>query len=96
MLRSCKYEAERQIELIESGGTVRQETRRWDDAAGEGSSMRGKEDAHDYRYFPEPDLMPVVMTDEDVEKIRATVPALPAERVKKYTGEYGFLPRTSR
>ena len=90
VLRSCKYEAERQIELIESGEAVKQETRRWDDASGVGSSMRGKEDAHDYRYFPEPDLMPVVMTDEDVEKIRATVPALPGERVEKYTKEYGL------
>ena len=90
VLRSCKYEAERQIELIESGEAVKQETRRWDDASGVGSSMRGKEDAHDYRYFPEPDLMPVVMTDEDVGKIRATVPALPGERVEKYTKEYGL------
>ncbi len=88
VLRSCKWEAERQIELIESGGKVVQETRRWDDAAGEGSSMRGKEDAHDYRYFPEPDLMPVVMSKEDVERIRATIPPLKAERIAKYTGEY--------
>lgn len=90
VLRSCKYEAERQIELIEAGGTVKQETRRWDDAAGEGSSMRGKEDAHDYRYFPEPDLMPVVMTDEDIERIRATIPALKGERTAKYTSEFGL------
>lgn len=88
VLRSCKWEAERQIELIEAGGVVKQETRRWDDNAGVGSSMRGKEDAHDYRYFPEPDLMPVVMTDEDVERIRATIPALKAERTKKYVEEY--------
>lgn len=90
VLRSCKWEAERQIELIENGGKVVQETRRWDDNAGEGSSMRGKEDAHDYRYFPEPDLMPVVMSKEDVEKIRATIPALKGERTAKYISEYGL------
>lgn len=90
VLRSCKYEAERQIELLESGGKVVQETRRWDDAAGEGSSMRGKEDAHDYRYFPEPDLMPVVLSEEDVERIRATIPALKRERTEKYTVKFGL------
>lgn len=90
VLRSCKWEAERQIELIENGGRVVQETRRWDDNAGEGSSMRGKEDAHDYRYFPEPDLMPVVMSREDVERIRATIPALKGERTAKYIAEYGL------
>lgn len=90
VLRSCKYEAARQTDILESGGKVAQETRRWDDAAGEGSSMRGKEDAHDYRYFPEPDLMPVVMSPEDIEKIRATVPPLRRERMARYTGEFGL------
>ena len=88
VLRSCRYEAERQIEILESGGTVVQETRRWDDAAGEGSGMRGKENAHDYRYFPEPDLMPVVISREEIERIRASIPALKAERTEKYVTEY--------
>ena len=65
-----------------------QETRRWDDAAGEGSGMRGKENAHDYRYFPEPDLMPVVISREEIERIRASIPALKAERTEKYVTEY--------
>ena len=90
VLRSCKWESERQIELVEAGETVRQETRRWDDNAGVGSSMRGKEDAHDYRYFPEPDLMPVVMSDEDIERIRASIPPLKSARIKKYTEQYGL------
>ena len=90
VLRSCKWESERQIELVEAGETVRQETRRWDDNAGVGSSMRGKEDAHDYRYFPEPDLMPVVMSDDDIERIRASIPPLKSARIKKYTEQYGL------
>lgn len=90
VLRSCKYEAERQIEIVESGGAVVQETRRWDDAAGEGSGMRGKEDAHDYRYFPEPDLMPVTIAPAEVERIRATIPALKRERILRYTTEYNL------
>lgn len=83
--RSILFEANRQIDVLESGGTVKQETRRWDDAKGEGYSMRGKEDAHDYRYFPEPDLMPVVLPREEVEKIRASIPELKNERIARYT-----------
>lgn len=89
VLRSCKWESERQIELVEAGETVRQETRRWDDNAGVGSSMRGKEDAHDYRYFPEPDLMPVVMSDEDIERIRASIPPLKSARIKNTPSSTG-------
>lgn len=85
--RSISYEAARQVDLLESGGTVRQETRRWDDNKGVGSSMRGKEDAHDYRYFPEPDLMPVVMTESDIAKLRKSIPMLKGERIEKYTSE---------
>ncbi len=88
--RSIAFEAARQIEVLSAGGTVEQETRRWDDAAGEGYPMRSKENAHDYRYFPEPDLMPVVMTAETVARIRADVPMLGRERAKKYVGEYGL------
>ncbi len=83
--RSIIFEANRQIDVLESGGEIRQETRRWDDAKGEGYSMRGKEDAHDYRYFPEPDLMPVVLPKTEVEKIRASIPELKNERIARYT-----------
>lgn len=86
--RSIAFESARQVEIVSNGGTVEQETRRWDDGAGEGYPMRSKENAHDYRYFPEPDLMPVVMTAADVERIRATVPMLKNERIEKYVGEY--------
>ena len=83
--RSIIFEANRQIDVLESGGEIKQETRRWDDAKGEGYSMRGKEDAHDYRYFPEPDLMPVVLPKTEVEKIRASIPELKNERIARYT-----------
>lgn len=88
--RSIAYEFERQKEILSSGGAVVQETRRWDDARGVGSSMRGKENAHDYRYFPEPDLMPVVLTDEAIARLKGEIPMLRAERIAKYTGEYNL------
>lgn len=88
--RAVQYEFNRQTELLQAGGTVVQETRRWDDARGEGYSMRSKEDAHDYRYFPEPDLMPVVLKQEDVERIRASIPMLKNERIRKYTQEFNL------
>ncbi|MCH5162349.1 MAG: Asp-tRNA(Asn)/Glu-tRNA(Gln) amidotransferase subunit GatB [Clostridiales bacterium] len=90
--RSVLYETRRQIEVIESGGKVEQETRRFDDARGVGYAMRSKEDAHDYRYFPEPDLLPVVFTDERIEEIAASIPSLPKARKERYVTEYG-LPR---
>lgn len=90
--RSIAFEIRRQTALLEAGQTVTQETRRFDDAAGEGYPMRGKENAHDYRYFPEPDLMPVVMDKEDVERLRKEIPLLRHERTQKYVGEYGLPP----
>jgi len=92
VMRAINFERERQIDLLESGGVIDQETRRWDDLKGEGYAMRSKEDAQDYRYFPEPDLMPVVLSDEDIERIGSTIPMLKSERISKYVGEYG-LPR---
>ena len=74
--RAIENEAKRQIGLLESGGTVVQETRRWDDAKGCSYVMRSKEDAQDYRYFPEPDLVPVVMSREWLEQIRERQPEL--------------------
>ncbi len=88
--RSVQFETRRQIEVIESGGVIEQETRRFDDSAGRGYAMRSKEDAHDYRYFPEPDLLPVVFTDEDIAAIASTIPELRQARVERYKTQYGL------
>ena len=82
--RAIEYEIDRQIEVVESGEKVIQETRLWDDNQGVTKSMRGKEDAHDYRYFPEPDLMPLEISREWVERIRTSMPELPAQKRAKY------------
>lgn len=82
--RAIDYEVERQIELVEEGERVVQETRLWDDNSGETMSMRGKEDAHDYRYFPEPDLTPLEISREWVEGIREKMPELPKEKRERY------------
>lgn len=83
--RAIEYEYERQIELVEAGEKVVQETRLWDDNKGITSSMRGKEDAHDYRYFPEPDLMPLEVSREWIEEVKAKMPELPKQRFERYT-----------
>ena len=88
--RAIKFEVERQKDILENGGTVRQETRRWDDVLGESSSMRSKEDSKDYRYFPDPDILAIEIPRENVEKIRKELPLLPAERKEKYIGEFGL------
>ncbi len=90
--RSLCHEIPRQIEAVEAGEKLRQETRRWDDALGVTIVMRVKEHAHDYRYFPEPDLMPVTHTDEQIEKIRATLPEVPFVRRDRFVTEYGITP----
>ena len=82
--RAIEYEIDRQIEIVEEGGEVVQETRLWDDNLKETRSMRGKEDAHDYRYFPEPDLMPLEISREWVEDIRKTMPELPEQKRQRY------------
>ena len=82
--RAIEYEIDRQIEIVEEGGKVVQETRLWDDGLKETRSMRGKEDAHDYRYFPEPDLMPLEISREWVEEIRAKMPELPEAKRQRY------------
>ena len=84
--RAIEYEIDRQIEIVEEGGQVVQETRLWDDNLKETRSMRGKEDAHDYRYFPEPDLMPLEISREWVENIRKTMPELPEAKRQRYMG----------
>jgi len=86
--RALEYEVERQIEVLEDGGRVIQETRTWDEAKGITLSMRSKEQAHDYRYFPDPDLVPMVIGKDWVEQIRATLPELPDARKERYMREY--------
>ena len=82
--RAIEYEFERQTDLIESGGEVIQETRLWDDNSGTTSSMRGKEDAHDYRYFPEPDLMPLEISSDWIDEIKKSMPELPQQKLERY------------
>ncbi len=82
--RALEYEIDRQIELVEDGEEVVQETRLWDDNAGVTRSMRGKEDAHDYRYFPEPDLMPLEISQEWIDRVKATMPELPEQKRQRY------------
>ena len=84
--RAIEYEIDRQIEIVEEGGQVVQETRLWDDNARETRSMRGKEDAHDYRYFPEPDLMPLEISREWVQEIKDKMPELPEQKRQRYMG----------
>ncbi|MFQ5345850.1 MAG: Asp-tRNA(Asn)/Glu-tRNA(Gln) amidotransferase subunit GatB [Mariprofundus sp.] len=90
--QAIEYEVNRQIELIEDGGEVVQETRLFDSAKGESRSMRSKEEAHDYRYFPEPDLPPLRFTQEEVDAIRVGMPELPGQLRKRFETEYGLSP----
>ncbi|HEY5635910.1 MAG TPA: Asp-tRNA(Asn)/Glu-tRNA(Gln) amidotransferase subunit GatB [Burkholderiales bacterium] len=90
MERAIEYEARRQIDLLEDGGRVVQETRLYDPARDETRSMRSKEDAHDYRYFPDPDLLPLVVEPAEIERIRASLPELPAARRARMAREFGL------
>lgn len=83
--RAAQYEFERQVEIVSKGETLTQETRGWDDAKGRTSSQRSKEDVQDYRYMPDPDIPPVVLTDAEITEIQATVPALPATYREAWT-----------
>jgi aspartyl-tRNA(Asn)/glutamyl-tRNA(Gln) amidotransferase subunit B len=89
---ALEYEIERQIGLLESGGTVVQETRLWNVAAGRTEPMRSKEFAHDYRYFPDPDLLPVSLSQTMIEEVRKTLPELPDVKVARFLGDYGLTP----
>lgn len=84
------YEIRRQEAVIEDGGKVVQETRLWDPAKGVSVSMRGKEEAHDYRYFPDPDLLPLVIDEGWVEEIRSTLPELPDAKKARFIQDYGL------
>ncbi len=88
IVRAIEAETQRQIKEVESGGKIIQETRRWDDDKGRSYAMRSKEEAHDYRYFPEPDLVPIVMDNEWLERIKAALPELPEARKRRYIEEY--------
>ncbi|MCM2343387.1 MAG: Asp-tRNA(Asn)/Glu-tRNA(Gln) amidotransferase subunit GatB [Alphaproteobacteria bacterium] len=84
------YESRRQVEVLEGGGTIRQETRLWDPVKGETRSMRSKEEAHDYRYFPDPDLLPLVLQPDFVETIKSSLPELPDQKKHRFMSEFGL------
>lgn len=90
MQAAIEFEARRQVEILEAGGTVDQETRLFDPNRGETRSMRSKEEAHDYRYFPDPDLLPLVLKRDDVDAIRAGLPELPDEKRARFQADYGL------
>jgi len=96
LVRAIEYEAERQWALAEAGERVVQETRHWDEEGGRTVSGRSKEEAHDYRYFPEPDLVPVAPTDEMRAHVRATMPELPSERRARYMQDWGIREEDAR
>jgi len=86
--RALEYEIKRQQYILEGGGAVVQETRLWDDTQGVTHSMRGKEEAHDYRYFPDPDLVPIVISDAWVDETRGSLPELPLEKRERFVRDY--------
>jgi aspartyl-tRNA(Asn)/glutamyl-tRNA(Gln) amidotransferase subunit B len=90
--KAINYEVARQIELLEGGGKVRQETRLYDPDKGETRALRSKEEANDYRYFPDPDLLPVALDDAFIDAVRATLPELPDEKAARYTQKFGLSP----
>ena len=90
LVRAVHYESKRQIIEIKKGHRIIQETRKWDDTKGVSSSMRSKEEAHDYRYFPEPDLVPIVLTDAEIDHFRETLSELPEAKKARYISEFGL------
>ena len=88
--QAIEYEARRQVELIESGQKITQETRLFDSNKGETRSMRGKEESHDYRYFPDPDLPPLIISKEKIEELRKSLPELPDEKKSRFISEYNL------
>lgn len=88
--RAINYEVERQIALIESGGTVTQETRLYNPDKNETRTMRSKEEANDYRYFPDPDLLPLIITNEFIESVRRELPELPQQKLQRFIDQYGL------
>ena len=90
IVRAIEYEVDRQIDVIEDGGVIEQETLRWDDVSGKTFSMRDKEDAQDYRYFPDPDLVAIKLSEEYIESIKNTLPELPESRKQRYLQDYNL------
>jgi len=90
VFQALKYEIKRQTEVLISGGVIVQETRRWDSERGLTESMRSKEDAHDYRYFPDPDLLPVVLTEEQINRWNKDIPELPRQKCARIVSQYGI------
>ena len=95
IVRAIEYEADRQIDILEEGGKIEQETLRWDDVSGKTFSMRDKEDAQDYRYFPDPDLVAIRLSDEYIENIRKSLPELPESRKARYIEEFELSQKDS-
>ena len=96
VMQVIEYEANRQVDVIENGGSVDQETRLFDPGTGTTRTMRSKEDAHDYRYFPDPDLLPLELEDSFLEECRASLPELPDAKRKRYESELGLTPYNAR
>jgi len=96
IVRAIEYEANRQIDVIEEGGVIEQETLRWDDISGRTFSMRDKEDAQDYRYFPDPDLVAIRLSDEYIEDLRKELPELPESRKTRYIEEFKLSEKEAR
>ena len=96
LARAVGFEAERQIGILEDGGEIAQETRLFDPGSGATRSMRSKEDAHDYRYFPDPDLPPLVLSEERIARLAASLPELPAARAARFRAAYGLDAETAR
>ena len=91
--RAIEYEVDRQIDVIEDGGKIEQETLRWDEVSGKTFSMRDKEDAQDYRYFPDPDLVAIKLSEEYIKNIKDTLPELPESRKQRYLQDYKLSPK---
>ncbi len=94
--RAIEFESHRQIEVLQAGGTIHQETRRWDDEKGETYAMRSKENAQDYRYFPDPDLVPISISEKWVSEMRSAMPELPAAKRHRYIKKLGLAPDTAK
>ena len=94
--KAIEYESRRQIDILNSGGVIHQETRRWDDEKGETYAMRSKENAQDYRYFPDPDLVPVRLSEEWIETMRSQMPELPQDKRNRYINDLNIAPDAAR
>lgn len=96
IVRAIEYEVDRQIDILEDGGTITQETLRWDDVSGKTFPMRDKEDAQDYRYFPDPDLVAIKLSEEYIQNIKNNLPELPESRKQRYLEEYNLSEKDAK